>query len=221
MNLRFRRVDGFGRVTVEIEVKGHEVIRHFAGDEMVLEYQKPILDDGHTEAKKIVELAARYKVNAVELRYLMKSDAAVIDESELLCHVPDEADRAYDEAIPRAEELGVRLELTPPRFRDLAKLATGSPGEGAPPPYRDCGFAGNSMVLSPKGRVFPCCLWHGSDDLGKMETQSFDEVWNSVAYRVLRRELAAGEPSREACQTCLVHRDMQDQRYWRPYPFRR
>jgi radical SAM protein with 4Fe4S-binding SPASM domain len=175
------------------------------------------------EARAIVELAARYKVTAVELRYLMKSEAAEIDADELLINVPDEADRAYDEAIPRAEELGVRLELTPPRFRDLATMTQGSAGEGggAPPPYRDCGFPGNSMVLSPKGRVFPCCLWHGSDDLGRLETQSFEEVWNSLAYRVLRRELQAGAPTRKACQTCLVHRDMHDEKYWRPYPFRR
>ncbi|MEM1443782.1 MAG: DUF1080 domain-containing protein [Verrucomicrobiota bacterium] len=44
-------------VTVEIEVRGHEVIRHFAGDEMVLEYQKPILDDSHPEAKKMIDKA--------------------------------------------------------------------------------------------------------------------------------------------------------------------
>ncbi|MEM9017187.1 MAG: family 16 glycoside hydrolase, partial [Verrucomicrobiota bacterium] len=44
-------------VTVEIEVRGHEVIRHFAVDEMVLEYQKPILDDSHPEAKKMIDKA--------------------------------------------------------------------------------------------------------------------------------------------------------------------
>ncbi|MEZ6195276.1 MAG: radical SAM protein [Planctomycetota bacterium] len=172
------------------------------------------------EAPRLVELAHRHEVDAVELRYLMKSDAAVVSSDELLWNAPEAADRAFDEAIPLAERLGVRLELTPPRFRDLARAR----GEGAPsppPPYRDCGFPGNSMVLSPGGDVFPCCLWHGSDSLGNLERKSLDEVWNSLEYRVLRRDLAAGRPARAACRTCIVQRDMQNPNYWDPYPFRR
>lgn len=44
-------------VTVEIEVRGHDVIRHFAGGELVLEYRKPVLDGKHPEAEKMIEAA--------------------------------------------------------------------------------------------------------------------------------------------------------------------
>jgi len=44
-------------VTVEIEVRGHEVIRHLAEGENVLEYQKPVLDGTDPNAAKIIEKA--------------------------------------------------------------------------------------------------------------------------------------------------------------------
>ena len=44
-------------VTVEIEVRGNEVIRHIAGGEVVLEYRKPILDATHPQAAELIEKA--------------------------------------------------------------------------------------------------------------------------------------------------------------------
>ncbi|MDF1851585.1 MAG: DUF1080 domain-containing protein [Verrucomicrobiales bacterium] len=44
-------------VTVEIEVRGHEVIRHFAGGQKVLEYQKPVLDGEDPQGEKLIEKA--------------------------------------------------------------------------------------------------------------------------------------------------------------------
>ena len=44
-------------VTAEVEVRGHEVIRHIINGETVLEYQKPILDGAHAGASKLIEKA--------------------------------------------------------------------------------------------------------------------------------------------------------------------
>ena len=44
-------------VTAEVEVRGHEVIRHIINGDTVLEYQKPILDGAHAEASKLIEKA--------------------------------------------------------------------------------------------------------------------------------------------------------------------
>ena len=44
-------------VTAEVEVRGHEVIRHIINGEKVLEYEKPILDGAHAEASKLIEKA--------------------------------------------------------------------------------------------------------------------------------------------------------------------
>jgi hypothetical protein len=42
-------------VTAEVEVRGNEVIRHIINGETVLEYQKPILDEGDPDAKSLIE----------------------------------------------------------------------------------------------------------------------------------------------------------------------
>ncbi|MDF1825523.1 MAG: DUF1080 domain-containing protein [Verrucomicrobiales bacterium] len=44
-------------VTVEVEVRGHEVIRHFAEGDLVLSYQKPVLDAEDANAEKIIDKA--------------------------------------------------------------------------------------------------------------------------------------------------------------------
>jgi hypothetical protein len=44
-------------VTAEVEVRGHEVIRHIIEGETVLEYTKPVLDGEHPEAAKMIEKA--------------------------------------------------------------------------------------------------------------------------------------------------------------------
>lgn len=48
-------------VTVEIEVRGNQVIRHRIGDQVVLEYQRPQLDPGDADARKLIEQAGGEK----------------------------------------------------------------------------------------------------------------------------------------------------------------
>jgi radical SAM protein with 4Fe4S-binding SPASM domain len=169
------------------------------------------------EAPALVDLAADHKIDALELRYLMKSDVAEVDASELLSSIPDEADMWFDRAAARAVERGQGIELMPTRFRDArarAHLVTG------PPPYIDCEFPRTSMVISPKGDVYPCCLWHGNDRLDRLTTQPFEKVWNGRALRTLRRELGARAPAHAACLECPVHKDMSHPTYFGPYRFR-
>ena len=41
-------------VTVEIEVRGNEIFRHFANGELVMEYTNPQLDEGDANAKELI-----------------------------------------------------------------------------------------------------------------------------------------------------------------------
>ena len=45
-------------VTVEVEVRGNEVVRHVIDGKVVLEYNKPQLDDGDRDAKRLLEAGA-------------------------------------------------------------------------------------------------------------------------------------------------------------------
>jgi hypothetical protein len=42
-------------VTVEVEVRGHGTIKHIIDGEVVLEYERPVLDDGDATAKPLIE----------------------------------------------------------------------------------------------------------------------------------------------------------------------
>ena len=53
-NSRSETFHGDQWVTVEIEVRGNEVIRHKIGDKVVLEYQKPQLDERDGHAKELI-----------------------------------------------------------------------------------------------------------------------------------------------------------------------
>ena len=90
-----------------------------------------------------------------------------------------------------------------------------------PPPYSDCGFPSNSIVINPSGMTFPCCLWHGNDGLDDLNKMSFDELWNAKPLRTLRGELKQHAPKRSGCVDCIVHYDMSDPRYWSTYSFQK
>ncbi|MBN1818253.1 MAG: DUF1080 domain-containing protein [Sedimentisphaerales bacterium] len=42
-------------VTIEVEVRGSEIIRHIIDGQVVLEYEKPQLDEGDADAKKLIQ----------------------------------------------------------------------------------------------------------------------------------------------------------------------
>jgi hypothetical protein len=42
-------------VTVEVEVRGNDTIKHFVNGELVMEYEKPQLDEGDADAKPLVK----------------------------------------------------------------------------------------------------------------------------------------------------------------------
>lgn len=54
-NSRSQTYHGDQWVAVEIEVRGDQVIRHKIGDQVVLEYQQPQLDDRDAHAKTLIE----------------------------------------------------------------------------------------------------------------------------------------------------------------------
>jgi len=54
-NSKSKTFHGDQWVTAEVEVKGNEVIRHYVNGEMVLEYNKPQLDDRDAHAKELIQ----------------------------------------------------------------------------------------------------------------------------------------------------------------------
>ncbi len=63
-NSKSKTYHGDQWVTAEVEVRGNEVVRHFVNGELVLEYNKPQLDDRDAHAKELIAKAGGEKMLA-------------------------------------------------------------------------------------------------------------------------------------------------------------
>lgn len=111
----------------------------------------------------------------------------------------DEAERAaplFDEALKRADALGVELRL--PRLHVPGPRGDGSPG---------CGWPWESAYVTHRGEVQPCCMVMGSDrtTLGSLSEASFGEIWEGGAYEDFRARLVSVEPP-DVCVGCSLYR---------------
>jgi len=71
-------------VTVEVEVRGGEVIRHFVNGERVMEYQKPQLDGGDADTQKLIETGAEMMLNGGTISLQAESHPMEYRKVELL-----------------------------------------------------------------------------------------------------------------------------------------
>ena len=71
-------------VTVEVEVRGGEIIRHFVNGEAVLEYAKPQLDGADTDAQQLIEAGAEMMLSGGTISLQAESHPMEIRKVELL-----------------------------------------------------------------------------------------------------------------------------------------
>ncbi len=164
------------------------------------------------EAEALVDLAIENEIDWVELRVAMKADNVPMPSEDLLCNCPTLADEAFARARKKADAHGLKLDL-PPSSDEIR--ASNRPR----PRYTNCMYPWYNAVITPKGEIFSCCMWHGSDRLEEMRSQPFEKAWNGEHFRKLRREMESGTLSRKGCQDCAVHFNMADPRYWKTYEF--
>ena len=78
--------------------------------------------------------------------------------------------------------------------------------------FRPCRMPWYSMAVLWDGTVVPCCQdWHGEMVMGDLRSQSIMEVWNSRAYREMRKNFHRGNYSQyPLCQRCpMAHIGMK------------
>ncbi len=71
-------------VTAEVEVKGNDVIRHLVNGELVLEYNKPQLDDRDTHAKELIQKAGDKMLSSGSISLQSESHPIEFRKVELL-----------------------------------------------------------------------------------------------------------------------------------------
>ena len=80
------------------------------------------------------------------------------------------------------------------------------------PPERDpiwyCDFLWNRTYIHLGGNVQPCCV-NPMPDVGNVEQQPFDQLWNNDNYRALRQRLVMRDPA-PACRGCWHIQELRD-----------
>jgi radical SAM protein with 4Fe4S-binding SPASM domain len=69
-----------------------------------------------------------------------------------------------------------------------------------------CTWPWDGAYVTSQGVVQPCCMVMGDDRvaLGRLDEQSFSEIWTGPAYREFRRRLAGDDPP-EVCRGCALY----------------
>jgi radical SAM protein with 4Fe4S-binding SPASM domain len=101
---------------------------------------------------------------------------------------------AFAEAGRQAGRYGLTLRL--PRLSSVE-----------PRPDRPgCTWPWDSVYVTSQGVVQPCCMVMGDDRVafGRLDEQSFPDIWYSSDYREFRRRLAGGDPP-DVCRGCALY----------------
>ncbi|HEX6810859.1 MAG TPA: SPASM domain-containing protein [Planctomycetota bacterium] len=66
-----------------------------------------------------------------------------------------------------------------------------------------CSMSTHYVKIEPNGKVFPCCRGPRELEMGNVNEQSLEQIWNSEKYRTFRRRMNARDYP-EVCRTCDV-----------------
>jgi radical SAM protein with 4Fe4S-binding SPASM domain len=69
-----------------------------------------------------------------------------------------------------------------------------------------CTWPWDAAYVTSQGVVQPCCMVMGDDRvaLGRLDEESFAEIWTGPAYREFRRRLAGDDPP-DVCRGCALY----------------
>ena len=203
---RFEKVEANSRLAARI-AREHNVPITF-----VTILMRPMFRDLPEYVAWVADLGGEH-VNVLELlptypRYAEHCLEGHVTQEELL----DIRRRAF--AVARERNIGITINLPPP--------VGGGVGRVDPPPrviyvelaqmahaeiFRQfghfCSHAASYVKVDLDGTVYPCCRSPRELQMGNINEQPFDEIWNGARYRELRRRMQTGDLP-ECCKGCGV-----------------
>ena len=120
-----------------------------------------------------------------------------VREESLLYEDPERIEQYFGQARELAKELGVTLRLPRPRPRPYPEGTSG----------RDrCNWPWTAAYISFQGYAMPCCMAASPEviNLGLVNGDNFEAVWNNEPYNQFRDELASDQPP-EICRFCSIY----------------
>jgi radical SAM protein with 4Fe4S-binding SPASM domain len=64
-----------------------------------------------------------------------------------------------------------------------------------------CAMSSHYVKIEPSGAVFPCCRGPRELEMGNVNEQSIEAIWNGPKYRAFRRRMHQRDYP-EPCRTC-------------------
>jgi radical SAM protein with 4Fe4S-binding SPASM domain len=120
-------------------------------------------------------------------------------------HDVEAAERAFTAARAAADEHGLLLRLP-------STEGTGPTGLRQIGPVTDrhrpaCTWPWDSAYVTSSGVVQPCCMVMGDDRvaLGRLDRESFADIWHGAPYQEFRRRLTAGAQPPDVCRGCALY----------------
>jgi len=150
----------------------------------------PTKDNIH-ELPKIIELAKQIGISSVNIPrfYVSKDNKHLKVDNKTL-------NEYKKEALKIAKKLDIRLDFRNQRSK----------------PIKQCFRAKNSMFITAKGYVLPCCFLNQFGDyekitkkfsFGNINKKTLKQIWNSHQYIKFRKHISKGKKP-EVCQNCQL-----------------
>ena len=136
------------------------------------------------------------------------------DQNVFAAFSPQEIEAHLDRACQRARERGMlfHVDIDEPYRRSVVPhepVVRGITGDVLSVMLEEikerfphfCWFAATYVKIEPNGKVFPCCRGPRELEMGNVNEQSLEQIWNSEKYRAFRARMHARDYP-EVCRTC-------------------
>lgn len=172
------------------------------------------LDEARNLARELeIEFSAPFNFKVTQTR--IAAGEKTESDDEIPCDQPGDLE-GKEEPIIETEELkkgydppesGMRekRESPQPALDDSSQSGT---NDCAAEKIR-CHWPFEEIIISPDGKVTPCCYWYEAINMGDFNLQDFTEIWNSKEYATLRDQLKSGD-LRATCRSCPMNKDSGD-----------
>ena len=126
-----------------------------------------------------------------------------IDEAKTLAKSLGVDEIAFKTAQVYDYENGNNLIPTKEKYSRYIKQKNGTYKLKRKAPIDNCWRMWHSAVVTWDGKVVPCCFDKDAEhEMGNIEEQSFNQIWNNDQYKRFRSTLLNGRENIEMCKNC-------------------
>lgn len=175
----------------------------------------------------LADLGGVAAMSELRVQPMLDNAERCAEQNVFAAYTPEQIQHHLDRACARAQERGISLlvEMATPYRRHVVAQPSrvrGVTGDVLLVMFDEikerfphfCSMAASYSKIEPNGKVFPCCRGPKELEMGNVNEQTFEQIWNGEKYRDFRRRMNARDYP-EVCRTCdvLVANPHYEQRF--------